>query len=97
MIFNCFAVVISMIAQDTFATTLTIAEALNRARLAGLMDACNDYASRFGTVLTAGVAGHTGLWSWQTQVLLFLTALTSYNTTRRIVPWVHRRLEQKSA
>lgn len=92
MIFQCVAVVVAMICQDTFATTLVIAEALDRARLAGLMDALNDYASRFGTVLTAGAAYTHGLFSWQAQLLLGLTAITSYNTTRRIVPFVHRRL-----
>lgn len=96
MIFACIAVIFAMMCQDTFGTTMCIAEAKNIGRLAGGADALNDYASRIGGALTAGSYVRTGLWSWQTQLLLALTALTSYNTTRRVVPAVHRLLDSPS-
>jgi hypothetical protein len=92
MIFNCFAVVIAMICQDTFATTMVVAESRNLRRWAGTMDAANDYASRVGTCITAGAFVKTGFFSWETQLLLFLTALTSYNTTSRVTGLANRLL-----
>lgn len=88
----CVVTVVAMACQDTFATTCVIAEGRNLARWPGFMDACNDYASRIGGAVTAGSYIHTGLWSAQTQVLLALTAVTSYMTTNRVTGLAHRIL-----
>ncbi len=84
--------VVAMVCQDTFATTLVIAEARNLRHWPGLMDACNDYSSRIGTAVTAGAYVKTGLFSIDTQVLLLLTAVTSYLTTNRVTGLAHRLL-----
>jgi hypothetical protein len=84
--------VIAMVCQDTFATTMVVAEARNLAHWPGLMDGLNDYASRIGGAVTAGSYVHSGLWSWQTQTLLALTAVTSYCTTNRVTGIAHRLL-----
>jgi hypothetical protein len=88
--------VLAMICQDTFATTMVIAEARNLKRWPGAMDGMNDYASRIGGAVTAGSYVHSGLWSWPTQILLFLTAITSYLTTNRVTGLAHRILPKGS-
>ncbi len=88
--------VVAMACQDTFATTCVIAEARNLARWPGLMDGANDYASRIGGAVTAGSYVAHGLWAWQTQVLLALTAITSYMTTNRVTGLAHRLLPKGS-
>ncbi len=85
-------VVVAMIAQDTFATTLVIAEGRNLAHWPGAADGLNDYASRIGGAVTAGSYVAHGLWSWQTQTLLAVTAITSYATTNRVTGLAHRLL-----
>ena len=92
ILFAALGVCVAMIFQDAFATTEVIAEQRNLGRWAGAMDGLNDYASRFGTLLTAGAYVHTGMWSWQTQFLLGVTAVTSYNTTSRMTGLAHRIL-----
>lgn len=92
MIVAAIVTVVAMIAQDTFATTMVIAEARNLAHWPGACDGLNDYASRIGSAITAGSYVHSGLWSWQTQTLLALTAVTSYLTTNRVTGLAHKIL-----
>ncbi len=92
LIVACVVTVIAMGCQDTFATALTIAETRNLARWPGRMDAANDYASRIGGAVTAGAYVKHGLWAWETQVLLGLTAITSYFTTNRVTGIASRLL-----
>lgn len=75
-------VVISMALQDIFATALVISEGRNLGHVAGLMDAANDYVSRVGSVITAGVFVRVGLGNWRMQLVLVASALTSYVVTR---------------
>jgi len=92
VIFQCVAVVIAMAAQDCFATTMVVAEARDLTRWAGVMDGLNDYASRIGGAITAGAYVAHGLWAWETQLLLGLTAITSYCTTSRVTALANRLL-----
>lgn len=84
--------VVAMAAQDTFATAMVIAESRNLRVYPGAFDAANDYASRIGSAVTAGSYVKYGLLSYETQLLLGLTALTSYFTTNRVTGLASRLL-----
>lgn len=86
------ATAVAMACQDTFGTTMMIAEARNLRRWAGSMDALNDYASRVGSVIAAGAYVKLGFWAWQTQLFLAVAAVTSYHTTSRVTGLAHRLL-----
>jgi hypothetical protein len=89
--------VAAMVGQDTFATSLVIAESRNLAQWPGLFDAANDYASRIGGAVTAASTVKHGLGSWETQLLLALTAATSYFTTNRVTGLASRLLPKARA
>lgn len=84
--------VAAMVAQDFLGTGLTISMTRNLAWLPGTFDGLGDYASRIGQALTAGAYVAHGLWAWQTQLLLFLTAVTSFSTTNAATPLMSRLL-----
>jgi hypothetical protein len=86
------ATVIAMFFQDILAVSMVIAETRNLGHWAGIFDGLNDYASRIGAAITAGAYVRHGLFAWQTQVLLGLTAITSFSTTNKATGWAQRLL-----
>lgn len=85
-------VVAAMWLQDNLATFLVIAEGRNLGRWAGVLDAANDYASRYGGAITAGAFVRWGLGNWRTQMLFVASAIASYVATNHATGWAHRFL-----
>jgi len=83
LILAAFVTAVAMGFQDFFGTALVIAESRTLDFFPGFFDALNDYASRIGAVVTAGVYVRHGLFAWETQLLLGVTAVTSFFATNR--------------
>lgn len=88
----CVAVAGFMACQDVLATSMVVAESRNLGRWAGTLDALNDFASRYGGAITAFSVLRWGLWSWQTLLLVCLTAGTSFVATSGATTLAHRLL-----
>lgn len=96
MIWLLLAVVaLSMAAQDFSGSAMVVAEARNMGRWAGVLDAFNDFTSRIGTIITAGLyVGHHGLRGWQTWAALAVSCVTSFFATSRGTALAHRMLDR---
>lgn len=90
-------VCVAMGFQDFFGVAMVISEARALTFFPGFFDALNDYASRIGAALTAGEYVRHGLLAWQTQLLLALTAVTSFFATNRGTQLASRLLPNDNA
>ena len=88
------AVALSMAAQDFSGSAMVVAEARNLGQWAGILDAFNDFASRIGTIVTAGLYVAHGFGAWQTWAALAVTCITSYFATSRGTALAHRMLDR---
>jgi hypothetical protein len=95
--FGCVAASFFMVLQDTFADSMTIAEARNIPKWPGRLDAANDYVSKYGAAIIAVGAVRYGLWSIQTFVVVSCVAATSYVTTNRVTALAHRFFDRVEA
>lgn len=84
--------VVTMAASDTLGSFMIVAIDRNRGRLAGAMDALNDFASRYGTGLVAGSVVKWGLGSWETFAIVAATGVTSFFCTSQTTELAHRLL-----
>ena len=80
-------VVTSMAVKDVLGTTLVIAEASGKARLAGLMDALGDVANFIFMAVGLDTIYANGF-NWKSAILIGAICLTSYNTTRLTTKWL---------
>lgn len=88
----CLLAMVSMAAQDSLGSFMIVAMDKNRSRLAGVMDALGDFASKYGAGLMAGSVVKWGLGSWETFLLVAVTALTSLFCTSSTTELAHRML-----
>lgn len=88
----CTLAIVTMAASDTLGSFMIVAMDKNRSRLAGLMDALGDFASKYGAGAMAASTVKWGLGSWQTFLIVLVTAVTSLFCTSSTTVLAHRML-----
>lgn len=88
----CVFTAVLMALQDTLGTALVVAESQNVGKVAGIADGLKDYASKYGTVIAAYAVTRWGPWTWQTFLIVSVSALTSVVVTPLVTTHCHRLL-----
>lgn len=88
----CLLAMVTMAAQDVLGSFMIVAIDKNRGRLAGLMDAGGDFASKYGNGVMAGSVVKWGLGSWETFAIVAATACTSFFCTSNVTELAHSLL-----
>ena len=73
-----------MVCQDFLGTNMVIAESRGQGRVAGICDALNDFASRYGGGIMAYSVIRYDLLSWQTFMIVCCVSFTSFFTTNAV-------------
>lgn len=92
VLFFCALTALSMAVQDTLGSSMIVAIQRKLRFWPGLFDGLGDFASGYGKAVTAAAVVKWGLGSWETFLLVTVTATTSFFTTNETTELAHRLL-----